>query len=368
MGARILIVDDSRIFRELLRRAVEGAPGIDEVTTVEGGLEALEEIERAIPDLVTLDVVMPGLDGLATLARLRARWPALPVIMVSGLTGAGADAAIEALSKGASDCIAKPDICADTPREELRETLLPRIEALTGGPRESDADIARGRRAGGGPMHRIAPLPRTVSLVAIGVSTGGPEALATLFAALTTTVSVPILVVQHMPRAFTGRLARRLDTLTPLAVAEARAGEPLAPGQVLIAPGEKHMVLERDASGALVVALNRDPPENSCRPSVDVLFRSLAALDGIETLGVMMTGMGQDGLEGCRALAVAGAQIVAQDEASSVVWSMPGAVVRAGLADEVVPLERLAGAITRRLPARDARATEHEVSRREAFP
>lgn len=363
-GARILVVDDSWSFRELMRRTLVGLPGIAAVKTAAGGREAIAMLDEFAPDLVTLDVMMPSMDGIETLGALRRRSPTLPVIMISALTGPGADAAIAALSHGASDCIEKP--WQDDHREAsvvLREMLLPRFGALIR-PRDGTGSAISGDDLppAAAPRRGVYP-PRPVSFVAIGISTGGPEALATLLAALPGTLSVPVLIVQHMPRAFTGRLAKRLDALTALRVREASDGDALAAGTVLIAPGERHMIVVPGRDGEAFVALNDDPPENSCRPSVDVLFRSLAGFADAGTLAVMMTGMGRDGLEGCRALAAVGARILAQDEASSVVWSMPGTVARAGLADAIVPLDGLAEAIAMHLPSSPRRSRRPPLDR-----
>jgi two-component system chemotaxis response regulator CheB len=255
----------------------------------------------------------------------------------------------------------------------VREDLIPRIKNLAGRAGASGAAVAPTRVA---VPPRPAPIVRPFvadarpAIVAIGVSTGGPNALAALIPALPGDLRTPIVIVQHMPPMFTRLLAERLNAQSPLQVREAAAGMVIAPGTVTIAPGDYHMVLERHGT-EVRAALNQQPPENSCRPAVDPLFRSVVALYGARTLGIILTGMGQDGLRGCEGIRDAGGQVLAQDEASSVVWGMPGFVTRAGLPDRVLPLADMAAEITRRVSglstglaaaapvaSRDARRTE----------
>jgi two-component system chemotaxis response regulator CheB len=295
------------------------------------------------PDIVILDVEMPVLDGLATLREIRKLYSKLPVIMFSALTERGAEATLDALALGATDYFAKPTGAGglDASLQVIREELIPEIKALcpkTAAPPVAVAPVGAlvGRSAG------------RVEVVAIGTSTGGPNALADLFAGLPADFPVPIVLVQHMPPMFTRLLAERLSARSALRVEEGRSGGRLLPGHAWIAPGDHHMIVACDGAGTRVL-LHRDPPENSCRPAADVLFRSVAQTFGPAALAVVMTGMGQDGLRGCEAIRETGGQVIVQDEATSVVWGMPGFVAKAGLADRVLPLALIAPEIVRRV-------------------
>jgi two-component system chemotaxis response regulator CheB len=312
------------------------------------------------------------LDGLRTLPPLRRRWPRLPVIMFSTLTEQGAVASLTALNLGASDYVTKPSNTANfaASRRSVQEQLLPRIHALVkypgAGPAQLPTPGARpaGVRPPGAPAARpgapsrpgAPPRPAAVravspkagragfvrvDVVAIGCSTGGPEALAKVAAALPASFPVPVLVVQHMPAVFTTMFSQRLDRAVPLTVVEAADGMPLSAGTLYIAPGDHHLEVAK-AGASVHTRLHDGPPENFCRPAVDVLFRSVAAVYGGHALGVVLTGMGQDGKRGAEKLRAAGVELLAQDEATSVVWGMPGAVAGAGLATSVLPLDRVA--------------------------
>jgi len=336
---RVLIVDDSVVVRRLVERALASDPDIEVVGTARNGDVGLEKIESLRPDLVTLDIEMPVRDGLETLRELRRRRIDVPVIMFSTLTERGARASMEALALGARDYVTKPTNVSDreTALQRVREELLPRTKAL--------CRRTRVVRRTPPPSPRPKPQPATApQVVVIGVSTGGPNALDELIPALPAAFSLPILIVQHMPPVFTAQLAARLDRHAKLAVQEGCDGTPLQAGRVYVAPGGVHMVVERRGA-EVVLALNDEPPENSCRPAVDPLLRAAARVYGAATLAVVMTGMGSDGLHGCEAVHAAGGRILAQDEESSVVWGMPGFVVQAGLADAVHPLDQLAPAI-----------------------
>ncbi|HKY76651.1 MAG TPA: chemotaxis response regulator protein-glutamate methylesterase [Acidimicrobiia bacterium] len=356
MAIRVLVVDDSVVVRRLVTRVLEEDPDIEVVGAAANGRIALAKIAQLEPDVVTLDIEMPELDGLATLAELRPRWPRLPVIMFSTLTERGAEATLEALSLGASDYVTKPT-GLHNPAEAMtavQAELVPRIKALHGRRllsrmRQSPAPTA-GAPAPAAPAVKapVRPVDARIDVVAIGVSTGGPNALAELLPALPGTLPVPIVIVQHMPPVFTRMLANRLNGRCDLKVIEAEGGELLIPGRVHIAAGGQHLALVRQGTSVVTVATD-NPPENSCRPAVDVLFRSVAALYGPSVLSVVLTGMGQDGLRGTEAIRVAGGQVLAQDEATSVVWGMPGFVARAGLADAVLPLDAIAAEISRRV-------------------
>ena len=354
---KVLVVDDSVVVRRLVARVLEADPAVEVVGSAANGRIALAKIAQLAPDVVTLDIEMPELDGLATLAELRPRWPRLPVIMFSTLTERGAEATLEALSLGASDYVTKPT-GLHNPAEAMaavQAELVPRIKALHGRRLlsrmpHSPAPTVEVKPALPAVKAPARPADARIDVVAIGVSTGGPNALADLLPALPGTLPVPIVIVQHMPPVFTRMLANRLNGRCALKVIEAEGGELLIPGRVHIAAGGQHLALVRQGTSVVTVATD-DPPENSCRPAVDVLFRSVANLYGSGALSVVLTGMGQDGLRGAEAIRVAGGQVLAQDEASSVVWGMPGFVARAGLADAVLPLDALAAEIGRRVAA-----------------
>jgi len=326
--------------------------------TAANGAIALAKIPQLNPDVVTLDVEMPGLNGIETLAEIRKLYPKLPVIMFSSLTDHGAAVTVEALALGASDYATKPS---------NTESLFASIEQVK---RELAAKIVSlGRRSIPAAQVPLAPaMPRRpqpnqpIEILAIGTSTGGPNALAAVIPHLPSDFPVPVVVVQHMPPLFTRLLAERLDSLSSLRVHEGGAGSRLEPGQVWIAPGDHHMTVSRNGVGA-VLGLNQEPPENSCRPAVDVLFRSVARSFGASALAVVMTGMGSDGARGAAHIREAGGGVVVQDECSSVVWGMPGAVVAAGAADKVCPLSEISHEVIRRVAASRARSTLATVSR-----
>ncbi len=357
---RVLIVDDSVVIRRLVSDIITADPDLEVAGVAANGRIALDRIPQVNPDIITLDVEMPEMDGLETLKELRKTYPRLPVIMFSTMTERGGVTTLDALSLGASDYVTKP---ANVGRvgegiARVRDDLIPKIKALCGRATKAVAKpacLAAGRPA----MPAVArsallPKPRAhlpgarVEIVAIGTSTGGPNALADLLPELPGDFPVPVVIVQHMPPIFTKLLADRLAARIPLEIAEGNAGDRIRPGKIWIAPGDYHMGLEKSAHGARV-KLNQEPPENSCRPAVDALFRSVVQIYGAGTLGVILTGMGQDGLRGCEYIREAGGQVLIQDEASSVVWGMPGFVARAGLADKELPLNQIAGEIVRRV-------------------
>jgi len=364
---RVLIVDDAVVFRRLVAEEVAKDPALEVVGTAANGRIALAKMAQLNPDLVILDVEMPVMDGLATLAELRRTYPKLPVIMFSALTERGAAATLDALALGASDYFTKPTNLGglDASLEVIRDELVPEIKALCESRRSQAGGVAgaahtspeRQRRdpVAGAPGLCGQPRPPgrsagPIQIVAIGTSTGGPNALADLFAGLPANFPVPIVIVQHMPPMFTRLLAERLSAQYPIRVHEGGSGALLEPGHAWIAPGDHHMVVVRDGQQTRLL-INQGPPENSCRPAVDVLLRSVAQVYGPNSLTAILTGMGQDGLRGCEAIREAGGQILAQDEATSVVWGMPGFVARAGLADRVLPLALIADEIVRRVPS-----------------
>jgi two-component system chemotaxis response regulator CheB len=360
---RILIIDDSVVGRRLVSDVLGADAALEVAGTAASGRIALAKIPQLDPDIVTLDVEMPDMDGLQTLAVIRRDYPRLPVIIFSSLTDRGAAATLDALSLGATDCVAKPTDVGSVAAagQYIREQLVPKIKLFAEAAANGSSPSLRGLStlrppsmpqglclAGERPPRAVlAPGPR-VEVVAIGVSTGGPNALAEILPTWPADFPVPVVIVQHMPPVFTRLLAERLASRSALRVAEGVSGGRLEPSHVWLAPGGYHMAVVRDALGGKL-HVHDGPPENSCRPAVDVLFRSVAAAYGSRTLAVVLTGMGQDGLRGCEAVHEAGGQILVQDKASSVVWGMPGFVARAGLAERVVPLGELGAEILGRV-------------------
>ena len=342
---RVLIVDDALVVRRLLSDVLGSSPGIAVAGTASNGRIALAKLAQLDPDLVILDIEMPEMDGLETLRELKERRPELPVIMFSTLTERGAVATLDALSLGAADYVTKPQDTSglDEAMARIKVELVPKILGLSGGPGSSHPAPPRpvaapplvSRRAGTG----------VIKAVGIGVSTGGPNALAEIIPQLGRDLPVPVAIVQHMPPVFTRILAERLNSQSPLEVREAVDGADFEPGTIWLAPGGRHMVVREHQDG-VYVATNQAPPENSCRPSVDTLFRSLVDVYGSGVLAVILTGMGHDGFAGSTLIHGAGGRIIAQDQQSAVVGSMPGAVEQAGIADAVVPLSEIAERIT----------------------
>jgi len=353
---QVLIVDDSAVMRSLLRSAVTAAPGFEVVGTAADGASALNAIESLHPGLVLLDVEMPVMDGLVTLKKLRMRGHRMPVIMCSALTRRGAKVTIEALATGASDYVTKPagQSSREAAIQALTQDLIPKIHALTSNPRPRPQPAFPGVFRST-PIFPFTPLPMTHAVppiplvVAIGASTGGPAALDVLLPALPESLPLSVLIVQHMPEMFTRLFADRLNGRCRLPVREAAEGDPVRPGMVYIAKGNWHMEVLAAAriSSPPTLHLSQGAPENHCRPAVDVLFRSMAAVYGAGVLAVVLTGMGSDGMMGCRAIRDRGGSVLAQDQASSAVWGMPGAVTNAGLAQKVLPLHAIAWEITR---------------------
>jgi two-component system, chemotaxis family, protein-glutamate methylesterase/glutaminase len=397
---KVLVVDDAVVVRSLVVKVLGSDPDIEVVGTAANGQLALDMLEKCHPDLITLDIEMPVMDGIQALTHIRKSHPRLPVIMFSTLTERGASSTFEALSRGASDYVTKPSNTGKMAEsmEKVRQDLIPKIKALCSGVLRGAGPqtptrpaigrpAAAGRPGAAAPSHPQAPLrssalpgaaARTtpgpdggrraqtdaarpaapgaaarpgrrvspVEIVAIGVSTGGPNALADVIPELPADFPVPILIVQHMPPVFTRLLAERLNTRSKLKVVEAAPGMTIAPGTVYIAPGDYHMTVRRDGA-TIKLAMNQDAQENSCRPAVDPMFRSVSATFGAGVLAVVLTGMGSDGFHGAEAVRAKGGRIVVQDEATSVVWGMPGFVAKANLADEVLPLNAVPGALER---------------------
>ncbi len=341
---RVLIVDDSVVIRRLVTHALEQDAALEVVGVASNGLIALQRIPQFNPDVLTLDIEMPDMDGLETLRRIRRQYPQLRVIMFSTLTERGAAVTLEALTLGADDYVAKASNEGSLDRSmiRLREELVPKIKQffhLPYLPRPAQAAMP----AAEVPPVRAKTQPR---VLAIGVSTGGPTALGEMLPQLPSGFALPVLVVQHMPPLFTRLLAERLHATCRLPVEEATQGARVEPGKILIAPGDFHMKLALQGTGVRV-CLDQSPPLNSCRPAVDALFASVGEVYGGAAIAVILTGMGQDGTRGAEILKARGAKILAQDEASSVVWGMPGAVVNAGLADCVLPLDRMVPEVLR---------------------
>lgn len=347
---RVLIIDDAVVIRRLLTEILAEDPVLEVVGSAATGTIGLAKIPQVKPDLVTLDIEMPGLSGLETLAEIRKLYPTLPVIMFSTLTERGASATLDALALGASDYVTKPSNTGSMAAgvQAVRDALIPKIKGLCarllgGPPAPASTRMPVAARIG-----RTVATPRTlarVDVLAIGVSTGGPNALAALLPELPAAFPIPIVIVQHMPAVFTKLLAQRLDAKTAIHVGEGEAGQVLEPGAAWIAPGGFHMEVMRER-GIVKLRTTEAPPENSCRPAVDPLFRSVADVYGAKTLAVILTGMGYDGLRGCERLREVGGSILAQDEATSVVWGMPGSV--ASIADRILPLDQLGMEILRR--------------------
>ncbi len=355
---RIAIVDDSAVMRNLLRSVFRSAAGFEIAGTANDGESAVALIEQLRPDLVLLDVEMPVMDGLTTLRKLRGRGHKMPIIMCSSLTQRGARVTIEALASGASDYVAKPK-GQDGPVEAIRalaSELLPKARALTADEPMFAVSALAPRPVPPAPpaISRLQAGSSLPAAVVIGVSTGGPAALDIVLPALPANFALPVLVVQHMPELFTRLLAERLAQRCALRIHEAAEGDPVRPGYIAIARGNWHLeVLPASRPGQnATLHLNQGPHEKHCRPAADVLFRSAAAVYGSGVVGVILTGMGSDGLEGTRRIRSQGGTVLVQDQATSAIWGMPGAVAQAGLAERILPIHEIAPELIRlsRLP------------------
>ncbi len=344
--ARVMIVDDSAVIRGAMARMLADDPAIRVVARAADGTTALAAVAEQAVDVVILDVEMPGMDGMEALPLLLRARPGLRVVMASVLTTRGGATTLRALRLGAADYIAKPG-AGDLAQAAFRQELLAKIKGLA-----PTLDGAAGRTARAPP--RLAARPtRPASLLAVGSSTGGPQALFALFQALGAQVPVPVVITQHMPATFIPILAEQLHRLGAMPCHVAEAGGRLLSGHAYIAPGDRHLIVNRAADGFVAELLDA-PPEHHCRPAVDPMLRSAAIASQGRMLVVMLTGMGSDGLAGTTSVIAAGGAAMAQDEASSVVWGMPGAVAQAGLCFEVAAIPDLArtalGLLAARLP------------------
>lgn len=382
---RVLVVDDSVVVRRLVADALSSDPAIEVVAVAANGKIGVDKARALDPDLVTMDIEMPVMDGIEAVSTLRRSGWTKPIIMFSTLTERGASATLDALAAGATDYVTKPSNVGSVQQslQSVAEQLLPRIRSLvphrghdapprprpTGPTSSSPAAQGLSARVQGafaaaglhgvrsamphGPV-QLRPRPeagsRHTRAVIVGSSTGGPEALSKLVRSLDEPLPVPVVIVQHMPPVFTTQLALRLDRMGPSTVVEAVAGVELEPGTIYIAPGDHHLMLRPSASGART-AIDQGPPVNYCRPSVDVMFRSAVEVYKGDLLAVMLTGMGADGRSGTEDVVTAGGVVLAQDEGSSVVWGMPGAVASAGLAHRVLPIDEIGPAIVREVAA-----------------
>lgn len=356
---RIMIVDDSIVYLRYLEDLLKEIPNVVIVGKANDGAKALEMIPQLMPDLITLDVEMPILNGVECLRQIRQRWPDILAIMVSSHTAYGASVTMECLSLGAFDFLAKPDLSdANETMSYLRRQLRTKIsmvKVVHNANRivaKENQRIQRSTKpsaATATPENtpvQTAPKPAfktRIGCVGIGISTGGPEALRSMIPLLPATLRVPILIVQHMPSLFTKALAESLDKRSALCVQEATDGEQIKPGHIYIAPGEKHMRVEREGDhGPVTIRITQDPPENHCRPSVDYLFRSLSQVYGPATLAIVMTGMGSDGARGVRLVSRRGGLIAAQDKETSTIFGMPMEAIKTGLVQDILPLPGIA--------------------------
>ena len=365
MTVRVLLVDDSVLTRQVLSKILDAEPDLEVCGTAANGQIALERVDRLRPDVVVLDVEMPVMNGLEALTKLRVDHPRLPVVMYSALTRPGVQTTLDALLAGATDYVMKPDGdnvsepgARESAADQIRRMLVPKVRLYGSGSTRRPKAPASDDTAAIPAMTAAAvqaPKPGTlasvpIEVVVVGVSTGGPQALTDLFGHLPSSLPVPVVIVQHMLPTFLPHLAFRLSARGNLVVKLAGDCSQLAAAPAWLAPGERHLTIARGAGG-VHLKLDDSPPVNSCRPAADRLFQSAAATFGAGVLGVVMTGMGRDGAAGSEAIVRAGGRVIVQDEASSVVWGMPGTVSRAGLASGTMPPHELAAEIARQVTA-----------------
>lgn len=347
---RVLIVDDSVVIRRALTAALSREQGLEVAGSASSGRIALMKIPLLHPDLVALDTDMPGMSGLETLTAIRRTYPGLPVIMLEGrVAGRTVDAA-DALKLSANDYVLKPHaaVPSDEELKALSDALVSKVAAHFRASYDAPSGILVHAAEEAAVRPAAARRESRIDVLAIGASTGGPDALTDLVPRFPPDFPVPILIVQHMPPVFTKLFSERLATKAQIPVAEGSPGQALTAGQAWMAPGDFHMAVERHGDVVRIVT-HQQPAENSCRPAADVLLRSVAAVYGPRALAVVLTGMGQDGLRGCHQIRAAGGQVLVQDEGTSVVWGMPGIVVRAGIADQILPLDKMASEILERV-------------------
>ena len=358
---RVFIVDGDVRSRHFLRNALTSSGNVEIAGSVPNGDMALKKIPMASPDIVFLETEPPNEDAIKTLINIRNSDSDLPVIMLTSKTGNQSAAKIlEAFAAGASDYLANTDYINPKPqvREAFNKEITAKIIPFARKGKRPQTQKINSTRNQSSVLSELPQAPfktespecgsERVDILVVAVSTGGPTALAKILPRLSADFPVPILIVQHMPKEFTSLLAQRLNMKSKIPVEEARSGETLHPGKVWLAPGGKHLSVYSDRSHMRLIT-TLDPPENSCRPAADVLFRSVAKFYGPHTLALVLTGMGQDGLEGCRRIHEAGGKVIAQDETTSVVWGMPGALVQSQLADQVMPLNKIADEVTKRV-------------------
>lgn len=353
---RVLVVDDSVLYRKVLSDLLSNIPGVEVVGTATDGKVALAKIPQLKPDMMTLDFDMPVLDGLDVLEHVRIDHPDLKVVMVSAHTKEGAAITLKALELGALTFVTKPK--TENPLESknvLLDQLLPVVKEIMAQIAPSHPFVNKGRTISQPFVCDAGPEKITsqagsgrIQIVAIGISTGGPKALAELIPCLPEDLRIPVVIVQHMPSKFTAALAESLDRKSVLKVVEAENNMALTRGTIFIAPGGKQMKVVH-VSGKPMLEINDDPPENHCQPSVDYLFRSISKVYGKHALGIIMTGMGCDGVLGLRLMKRLGAQVIAQDKQSCIVFGMPGEAINAGVVDQVLPLNHIATEIVKRV-------------------
>lgn len=353
---RVMVVDDSAVIRGLLTRTLETDPAIEVVVTVADGQMAVNALQRNDLDVIVLDIEMPVMDGLTALPKLIAIDASIKVVMASTLTHKNAEISLRALQAGAADYVTKPSSTRELGAADMfKRELIEKVKALGTAGRDARGGTRRVglRRTSSSVKSGALPITRRVEprqvvlrqappirpdIIAVGSSTGGPQALFEVLSHMKGGVTQPILITQHMPATFTTILAEHIQRQCGIVCAEAREGEPVVGGRAYVAPGDFHMTVVNRGTGP-VIALNKEPPENFCRPSVDPMMRSVTKLYGRNILAVILTGMGQDGLKGCEAVVAGGGMVIGQDEATSVVWGMPGAVATAGLCSAVLPLK-----------------------------
>ena len=344
---RVLVVDDSAYIRKVVKEMLSRSPALEVVGTARDSEEALEQVERLQPDVVTCDLIMPGTDGVEFIQRQMSR-RRVPIVIVS-MAGESSERVLSGLDAGAVDFVQKPTALATERVFEVADELIAKVVAAAGAPMRHppmrhtpDARAAR-------PPVVTSTFQNRYSVLVVGVSTGGPQGLKSVIGRLPADFPIPVAIVLHMPIGYTEAYAKRLDELSALTVTEAREGEELRPGQVVVAPAGRHLTFHRDGDGRVVTRLDVRPLDMAHRPSVDVLFQSAAEVYGDRVLSVVMTGMGADGRDGAAWIKARGGAVLTEAEETCVVYGMPRAIVEAGLSDEAVPLDRLTAAILERV-------------------